>query len=57
MVDKQIGKLEFRPGESILYVFLISLSIFILGVQIGIKQGRTLQLEEIRIEYDYNFPD
>lgn len=57
MVDKQIGKLEFRPGESILYVFLISLSIFILGVQIGIKQGRTLQLEEIRIEYDYNFPN
>lgn len=49
--------LNFRPGETALYIFLITLAIFILGVQIGIKQGRSLQLEEIRIEYDYNFPD
>ena len=47
--------LNFRPGETALYVFLIALAIFILGVQVGIKHGRELQLEDIRIEYGYDF--
>lgn len=47
--------LKFRPGETALYVFLIALAIFILGVQVGIKHGRELQLEDIKIEYGYDF--
>ncbi len=38
-------------------ILIIALAIFILGVQIGIKHGRELQLEDIRIEYGYNFAD
>lgn len=29
--------------DKILYIFLISLTILIVGIQIGIKQGRALQ--------------
>ncbi len=53
--------LNFRPGETALYIFLITLAIFILGVQIGIKHGRELQLEDIYyqsiqgVEYGNNF--
>jgi len=46
--------LKFRP-ETLLHIFIISLAIFILGVQVGIKHGRDLQLEDIRIEYGYDF--
>lgn len=45
----------FRPESPILYIFIIALAIFILGVQIGIKHGRELQLEDIRIEYGIIF--
>ena len=48
-----IGKL--LNCDSMLFIFTIALSIFILGVQIGIKHGRELQLEDIRIEYGINF--
>lgn len=41
--------------EKYLYIFLIALAIFILGVQIGIKHGRDLQLEDMRIKYGYDF--
>ena len=55
---KQADRTRFRPGEPLrFYIIIIALAIFIFGVQLGIKQGRTLQLEEIRIEYDYNFPN
>lgn len=47
----------FRPDNHILHIFIIALAIFILGVQIGIKHGRELQLEDIRIEYGYSFPN
>lgn len=47
---------RFRPNYlTCYYFFIIALAIFILGVQIGIKHGRTLQLDEIRIEYGDNF--
>ena len=49
--------LNFRPGETALYVFLIALAIFILGVQVGIKHGRALQLDDMRIKYGYDFTD
>lgn len=49
--------LGFRPDNHILHIFIIALAIFILGVQIGIKHGRELQLEDIRIEYGYSFPN
>ena len=48
---------SFRPDNHILHIFIIALAIFILGVQIGIKHGRELQLEDIRIEYGYSFPN
>ena len=48
------GKFLFN-FDSALYIFIIALAIFILGVQIGIKHGRELQLEDIRIEYGINF--
>lgn len=51
---KQNGKFKFRP-DILQYAFIIALAIFILGVQIGIKHGRELQLEDIRIEYGYDF--
>lgn len=45
----------FRPGEKALYIFLIILAIFILGVQVGIKQGRALQLQDMEITNGYYF--
>ena len=49
---------KFRPDTSLwLHIFLIALAIFILGVQIGIKHGRELQLEDMRIKYGYDFSD
>lgn len=50
-----IGKL--LNCDSMLFIFTIALSIFILGVQIGIKHGRDLQLEDMRIKYGYSFSD
>ena len=47
----------FRPESPFLYIFIIALAIFILGVQIGIKHGRDLQLEDMRIKYGYSFSD
>ena len=49
------GKL-FLP-DTLLHIFIIALAIFILGVQIGIKHGRELQLEDMRIKYGYDFSD
>ncbi len=43
--------------EKALYYFVIALAIFILGVQIGIKHGRDLQIEDFQIQYGYNIPD
>ena len=49
---------KFQPDTSLcLHIFLIALAIFILGVQIGIKHGRELQLEDMRIKYGYDFSD
>jgi len=48
---------KFRPEEKYLYIFLIALLIFILGVQLGIKQGRALELDDLRIKYGYEFTD
>jgi len=57
LVDKLTGKPKFQPGETTFYVFLIALAIFIFGVQIGIKHGRTLELEDLSIKYGINFTD
>lgn len=47
---------KFQPDTSFMFnIFLIALAIFILGVQIGIKHGRELQLDDMRIKYGYNF--
>ena len=51
-IKNTLGKL-FQPDPHFLYVFLIILAIFIFGVQIGIKQGRNLEIEDLRIKYDY----
>ena len=57
-VHNRLSKLfNFRPGEFTFYVFLIALAIFILGVQIGIKHGRTLELDDLRNKYGYYFTD
>lgn len=48
---KHVGKLYFRPGELMYYIFIICLAIFILGVQVGIKKGRYLQKQDLEIEY------
>lgn len=49
---------KFQPDTLLwLHIFLIALAIFILGVQIGIKHGRELQLEDMRIKYGYDFSD
>ena len=45
---------RFRPDQ-MLNILIIALAIFILGVQIGIKHGRELQLEDIKIEYGISF--
>ena len=55
MRNRYIGKFLFRPDYTAFYIFLIALAIFILGVQVGIKHGRELQLEDIKIEYGYDF--
>ena len=34
-----------------LHIFIIALAIFILGVQVGIKQGRTLQIQDLELDY------
>lgn len=47
---------KFRP-DTLLHIFIITLAIFILGVQIGIKHGRELQLEDLNIKYGYDFSD
>ena len=40
---------KFQPDTPLwLYIFMIALLIFILGVQIGIKHGRELQLDDMR---------
>lgn len=57
MIHKGTGKFLFRPDYTVFYIFLIALAIFILGVQIGIKHGRELQLEDMRIKYGYDFTD
>ena len=36
-----------------LHIFIVILSIFILGVQLGIKQGRIIEKEEMMYHYDY----
>ena len=43
---------EYTKFEKYLYIFLILLSVFIAGVQLGIKQGKELQIQEF---YEYNF--
>lgn len=49
---------KFRPDTSLMFnIFLIALAIFILGVQVGIKHGRELQLDDMRIKYGYDFTD
>ena len=40
---------KFQPDTSLyLHIFIIALAIFILGIQIGIKHGRELQLDDMR---------
>ena len=43
----------FDSDPKCLYAFIICLSIFILGVQIGIKHGRDLEREDIKTYYGY----
>lgn len=58
---KRTSKIFKLTFETCLHVFIIALAIFILGVQIGIKHGRELQLEDIYyqsiqgVEYGNNF--
>lgn len=40
-------------AEKLFYIALIILALLILGVQIGIANGRKLQIEDMRIENDY----
>ena len=49
------GKI-FRP-DTLLHIFIVALAIFILGVQLGIKHGRELQLEDLKVKYVYDFSD
>lgn len=57
MIHKRTGKFLFQPDCTVFYIFLIALAIFILGVQVGIKHGRELQIEDMRIKYGYDFAD
>lgn len=41
--------------DKYLYFFLIVLAIFIIGVQVGIKHGRELQIEELKVQDGYYF--
>ncbi|MCI1273285.1 MAG: hypothetical protein LKG27_02485 [Clostridiaceae bacterium] len=43
--------------EKFLYIFLIVLGIFVAGVQVGIHQGRELQIQEFQEQYEYTFTD
>lgn len=43
---------EYTKFEKYLYTFLIILGIFIAGIQLGIKQGKELQMQEL---YEYSF--
>ena len=45
---------EYTKFEKILYIFLIALFIFIVGVQLGIAHGRDLQRQEY---YEYSLSD
>ena len=47
---------KFRP-DTLLHIFIVALAIFILGVQLGIKHGRELQLEDLKVRYGYEFSD
>lgn len=49
------GKI-FRP-DTLLHIFIVALAIFILGVQLGIKHGRELQLEDLKVRYGYELSD
>ena len=49
------GKI-FRP-DTLLHIFIVALAIFILGVQLGIKHGRELQLEDLKVKYGYDFSE
>ena len=50
----KFGK-EIYTNVNWLHIIIICLSIFILGVQLGIKHGRTLQLEDMGLKYGYEF--
>ena len=43
--------MEYTKQEKFMYVILISLSIFIAGVQIGIAHGREIQKQEFYYDY------
>ena len=43
--------------DTLLHIFIVALAIFILGVQLGIKHGRELQLEDLKVKYGYDFSD
>lgn len=46
--------LRFLDSDpKLLYAFIICLSIFILGVQLGIKHGRDLEREDMKTYYGY----
>lgn len=40
-------------NEKLFYIYLIALALIILGVQIGIANGRKLQIEDIKDNYEY----
>lgn len=56
MRKNAVKDLKFPP-TTYLHIFIIALTIFILGVQLGIKQGRTLEREDILNNYDYCISD
>ncbi len=57
-MNKHLGKLiKIQPKEKHLHLILIILLIFILGVQVGIKKGRALEKQDLRIEYGYYISD
>lgn len=46
---------EIYTDVNWLHIIIICLSIFILGVQLGIKHGRDLEREDMRFNYGYEF--
>lgn len=50
-MNKRMTLRVFASDPEFLYVFIIFLSIFILGVQLGIKHGRNLEREDIKTYY------